>query len=115
MVYIDESGIDQFLQPAYGWSRKGVLVYGEVSGKRYDRESFVAAKIEDRVIDPFCYKGTCNTLLFNTWVEKILCPLLSPGQTVIMDNATFHKSAKTKELIKNAGCRLNFCLHILQI
>lgn len=108
MVYIDESGIDQFLQPAYGWSRKGVLVYGEVSGKRYDRESFVAAKIENRVIAPFCYKGTCNTLLFNRWVEKILCPLLSPGQIVIMDNATFHKSAKTKELIKNAGCTLKF-------
>lgn len=57
---------------------------------------------------PFCYRGTCNTILFNTWVEKILVPTLSTGQIVIMDNATFHKSPKTKELIEKAGCILKF-------
>jgi transposase len=57
---------------------------------------------------PFCFQGTCNTELFNIWVERFLCPALKPGQVVILDNATFHKSEKTKELIENRRCTLFF-------
>jgi len=35
-----------------------------------------------------------------------LLPSLRPGQTVIMDNASFHKSQKTRELIELVGCKL---------
>ena len=51
-----------------------------------------------------CYNGTCNTAVFNTWIEKILIPELRPGQVIIMDNASFHKSQKTKDLIEAVGC-----------
>ena len=55
-----------------------------------------------------CYKGTCDTLLFNLWVEEFLVPELKPGQVVILDNATFHKSEKTRKLVEGAGCTLLF-------
>lgn len=42
------------------------------------------------------------------WIEKFLIPELSPKQVVIMDNATFHKSKKTQELIEKAGCQVIF-------
>ncbi|WP_410526213.1 transposase [Rickettsia endosymbiont of Urophora cardui] len=35
-----------------------------------------------------------------------LCPSLKPGQCVIMDNASIHKSPLVKELIEKAGCTL---------
>jgi transposase len=54
------------------------------------------------------YKGTCDTKLFNLWVEDFLVPVLKPGQVVILDNATFHKSIKTKKLIEDADCTLLF-------
>ena len=107
-MYVDESGIDKFLHKAYGWAKRGKLVYGEVCGRRYHRESFVAAKCGSKILAPFCYRGTCNTALFNTWIEKLLVPELSPGQVVVMDNAAFHKSEKTRELIEKAGCKLVF-------
>jgi putative transposase len=37
-----------------------------------------------------------------------LIPELKAGQVVIMDNATFHKSQTTHELIKEAGCEILF-------
>jgi transposase len=52
------------------------------------------------------FQGICNTLAFNTWVEKVLLKELTPGQTVIMDNASFHKSKRTQESIE--GCKLIF-------
>ena len=54
------------------------------------------------------FYGSCNTELFNSWVENILIKELKPGQIVIMDNASFHKSLKTKELIESVGCKIMF-------
>ena len=52
------------------------------------------------------YQGICNSLLFEAWVEKFLIKALVPEQVVILDNATFHKSIKTKQLIESVGCQL---------
>jgi len=54
------------------------------------------------------FNGSCNTLLFETWVEKFLIKELKRGQVVIMDNASFHKSQRTRELIESVGCTLIF-------
>ncbi len=37
---------------------------------------------------------------------KELCKELKPNQVVIMDNASFHKSSKVKNLIESAGATL---------
>lgn len=108
LVYVDESGVDNYLYYPWGYGPRGQKVYGGVSGKRYARESFVAGKVAKKVIAPMCFNGTCNTEVFNTWVEQCLLPELKSGQVVILDNATFHKSLKTKELIESVGCKLLF-------
>ena len=43
---------------------------GEILEKRYARESFVTALCAHEILAPFCYQGTCNTALFNMWVES---------------------------------------------
>lgn len=57
---------------------------------------------------PFRFEGATNTEVFNLWLEKCLLPTLHPGQIVVMDNARFHKSLKTQELITAARCVLRF-------
>lgn len=54
------------------------------------------------------FEGYCDTYVFNTWLEQVLLPALKPGQTVIMDNASFHKSSDTQRLITSKGCTLKF-------
>ena len=54
------------------------------------------------------FNGSCDTLLFEAWVEKFLIKELKPGQVVIMDNASFHKSERTIELIESASCKIIF-------
>lgn len=100
--------MDTYLHQSHGWSERGKKIYAAISGKRYQRESFVAAKWGKQILAPFCYRGTCNTALFEAWVEQVLCPELTPGQVVIMDNATFHKSEKTRSLVEAAQCELIF-------
>jgi hypothetical protein len=57
---------------------------------------------------PFCYTGTCDTNLFNAWLEQLLVPQLKPGRVIILDNASFHKSKASLEIIRKAGCEVLF-------
>ncbi len=108
LVYVDESGIDHYVHRSHGWAPRGEPVYGEISGKRYARESFIAAKCGPTLLALLCFTGTCDTVLFNLWIEEFLVPALRAGQVVILDNAPFHRSEKTQQLIANASCKLFF-------
>ncbi len=74
------------------------------------RESFIAGFKAKEVIAPLCYQGTCDTLLFNFWRVNFLLPELTPGHTIVMDNAAFYKSEETRNLIQQAGCEVLFLL-----
>lgn len=107
-VYLDESGIDKYLYRNYGRGLRGKKIFGEISGMRFARESFIAALSEGQLISPMCFQGTCNTGLFNAWLQQVLIPCLKPGQVLILDNASFHRSEESKTLVEAAGCRLLF-------
>lgn len=106
LVYIDESGIDRTNYKDRGWGQKGKVLLGKTSGKRFVRTNIVAAQCGKKILAPITFRGSCDTRLFIAWVEQMLIPELMPGQTVIMDNASFHKSHKIRELIEASGCKL---------
>lgn len=78
------------------------------SGKSFLRTNIIAGLCNKKPIAPMVFYGPCNTALFNTWVEKSLIKALKPNQIVVMDNAAFHKSKKTTELIESVGCKVLF-------
>ncbi len=84
----------------------GKRAYSNISGKRVPRTTLIAGYGEGRLKAPMRFKGTTNTDVFNTWVEKVLAPELCEGDVVIMDNATFHRSNATRILIENKGAIL---------
>jgi transposase len=52
------------------------------------------------------FEGTCNTEVFNQWLEHMLLPQLASGSTIVLDNASFHKSQQTRRLVEHCGCQL---------
>ena len=108
IVYIDKSGVDETISRDRGWGKKGKKLVGKRSGKYYQRTNIIAGYVNNRSIAPFIFKGSCNTELFNKWVEEGLVKELEVGQVVVMDNAAFHRSQRTRQLIEKAGCKLIF-------
>jgi transposase len=53
-------------------------------------------------------EGTTDTEVFREYVAQVLCPMLRPGDVVIMDNLLPHKSAETLRLITAAGAEVRF-------
>jgi transposase len=79
-----------------------------VQGRRGKRISILGALLDKKFLAPFIFEGGCNKDIFNAWLEHVLLPTIPSGTTIVMDNASFHKSAKTRELIEQANCRLLF-------
>ena len=52
--------------------------------------------------------GATDTEVFLTYVQRVLCPTLRPGDIVIMDNLGAHKSAATLALIEAARVQTRF-------
>lgn len=100
--------MDTFLYRLFARAVRGEKVYTEISGNRYQRLSIIAGTCENRYIAPMYFDGYCNTNVVEAWLEQELLPVLTPGHIIVMDNASFHKSAKIKELIEEAGCELLF-------
>jgi len=105
-VYVDESGMDERDDYGYGWCKRGVRFEALKSGRRAGRVNMIAAYCQRQLMAPFTVEGSCNRLVFETWLETCLVPVLEPGQVVILDNATFHHGGRIATLIESAGCRL---------
>ena len=108
IVYLDESGFERTSHRSDGWSLRGKKVYGERSGNKRPRTSLLSAKAGKRLLAPILYEGSTNATLFNYWIENHLFKELPTDSTIVMDNATFHKTAKTRQLIEDAGHNLLF-------
>lgn len=108
LVYVDESGIDNREDYGYGWNEKGKRFYDLKSGKRSLRVSILSGLCQGKLIVPLTFEGSCNRQIFEKWLEEMLIPQLKPGQIVILDNATFHKGERIKQLIESANCELEY-------
>ena len=105
-VYVDESGFEASdSYRTHGWSGRGQKIYGEQSGSRR-RTNLVAGRIGKKLIAPLLFVGSMNAVCFNFWLEKMLLPALPTGSVIILDNAAFHKTADTRQLINDSSHEL---------
>ena len=107
-MYIDESGMDNREDYGYGWNELGKRYYDLKSGKRSLRVSIVSGLCEGKLVAPLTFEGSCNRVVFEKWLGEKLLPQLKTGQLVILDNASFHKSQKVRELIESVNCELEY-------
>lgn len=105
-MYVDESGFEPEGYRRYGYASRGVKVHGLRSGQRRPRTNLLAARGKKRLLAPWLFTGSCTTRVFNQWLKDELCAHLDSKTVVVMDNAIFHKSRKTRELIESTGAVL---------
>jgi transposase len=105
---MDESGIDSSLCRNYARAKRGIQIKTDISGKKTNRTSVIAGWFHSvkKFIAPYVFDGYTDNIRFNEWLEKCFLPEVEAGSTIVMDNASFHKGSKTKELIEKAGCKL---------
>ena len=92
----------------YVYSVIGQPFHSSRPGHRKKRVSMIACLAAKALFAPFMFEGHCDTAVFEYYIEKVVIPTLEPNQVLIIDNASFHKSAKIKSLVESDNCRILF-------
>jgi len=102
-VFIDETWAKTNMAPLRGWAPKGERLKGFAPHGHWNTMTFIAALRHDRIDAPWVYDGPINASAFLTYVTHELVPTLRPGDIVVMDNLSSHKSKAVRDAIRAAG------------
>ncbi|HMW18651.1 MAG TPA: transposase [Accumulibacter sp.] len=100
---MDETGFAATPLRTHAWAIKGQKVHRKCSAHQRSRTHLLGASLSNRLLAPLLCEGTCHTRRFNAWLEQERRPRLITGPIIVMDNASFHQSARTRELIEKVG------------
>ncbi len=108
LVFVDESGATTAMDRIHGRAPSGVRVDGAVPHGHWKVVTLTAAVRLDGVGACLAFDGATNTACFETDVERCLAPTLRPGDIVVMDNLSCHKTAEVARLVEAAGAEVRF-------
>jgi transposase len=104
LVFVDECGSHLALTPLYAYAPRGERAVSRVPKNRGRNTTILGALTLSGVEAAMTLEGAADGAAFEVFVERILLPVLSPGQIVVMDNLNIHKSQRVRQLIEGVGC-----------
>jgi len=108
LVFLDETSTPTTMTPRRARTPRGSRAIGRVPRGRWKTVTLLASLTPTRLGPGWQFAGVVDRLTFDTFVATTLVPALQPGQTVVLDNLSVHKSAAARALIEAAGCHLVF-------
>jgi transposase len=108
LVFIDETGTSTNMARLRGRAKRGRRVVGHVPWGHWKTMTFVAGLRCNAMTAPFVIDCAMNRDIFLTYLRECLAPTLGPGDIVVMDNLSSHKSEAVRQVIEAAGAELRY-------
>ena len=105
---MDETGIEHQMKKEYIWTKKGNKIFRDKEGSKRGRTSVIAGyrrvnknenSKKDTLLAPFYFNGHTTSEVFMTWLKEVLLPIWNTKDILVMDNASWHKTKKVKDLL----------------
>ena len=106
VIVLDETGTPTTLTPTRARAPKGERARGRVPRRRWEAVTLVATMTVEGMGPALQLPGALDRAAFDAFVAAWLLPCLRPGQVVSWDNLSVHRSARARQLIEGAGCRI---------
>jgi len=108
LVYVDETGFDEYYSRERAYSKRGIKVYGKVYGRKIFRINLIAGLQNGKILAEKLYIENTKSPFFEEWFEYQLIAVLQKGCTIVMDNARFHRKKILEEIAEKHGQHLIF-------
>lgn len=105
-MFVDEMGANTSLAPIYGWARRGQRAYFRAPRNWGANVTLLSSMTLEGMGPSLAVEGPTTREVFEAYIDRVLAPELRPGQIVVMDNLSSHKSSRIRELIEGRGCEL---------
>ncbi|WP_420350764.1 IS630 family transposase [Paenirhodobacter sp.] len=103
MAFVDETSIKTNMAKPTGWAPRGQRLVDHAPFGHWRTQTFVAALRHDRLDAPWVFDGAMNAEVFTLYIETQLVPTLRPGDVVILDNLSSHKSPGAATALRGIG------------
>lgn len=91
-----------------GRAARGQRLHAKAPAGHWRTTTMISSIRLDGSVGCMTIESATDTDVFRTYVRCVLVPGLRPGDIVIMDNLSPHKSEPTLELIRQAGASVRF-------
>jgi len=108
LIFLDESGAKTNLTRLCGRAPKGQRVWARAPQGHWQTTTMISSIRLDGSTACMALEGPTDTESFRTYVQAVLVPTLRPGDILVMDNLSPHKSDPTLALITQAGAQVLF-------
>jgi transposase len=108
LVFVDETSTPLSLTPLRARAPRGQRAVGRIPRGRWTNVTLLATLTTNGLGPGLPCAGALDRPTFEIFVESTLVPSLRPGQVVVLDNLSVHKSARARQLIEAADCQLVF-------
>ena len=108
VVVIDESSTHRDMYRLYARALRGERAYAQEVRNYGMNISLIASLRADGFTSGMMVEGSVNRAVFEAYVTKVLLPTLRPGDIVLMDNLSCHKTLSVRQAIESVGAHLLF-------
>jgi transposase len=108
LIFLDESGAKTNMTRLRGRAPKGQRLHAHAPQGHWQTTTMIGALRLDGSTACMTIEGATDTEVFGTYIEQILLPALRPGDIVVMDNLSSHKSEPTLAMMARAGVQVLF-------
>jgi transposase len=105
-VFLDETCLKTDLTRLRGWAEGGARLVEAVPGGKWHTNTLVHAVALDGCRAAMVLDGPINGDSFAGYCEWLLAPALYPGDLVVMDNLSSHKSVQAVATIEAVGAQV---------
>lgn len=103
LVFLDETSLKTDLTRLRGWAEGGERLIEAIPGGRWTTNTLVQAVALDGTRAAMVLDGPLNGESFAGFCEWLLAPSLQPGDLVVLDNLSSHKSLAATRAIEAVG------------
>ena len=108
LVFFDETSAPLTLTPLRARAPRGQRAVDRVPRGRWRSVTLLATLTPAGMGPCVLIEGAADRPAFEAFIEQALVPALRPGQTLVLDNLSVHKSAQARARLAAAGCQLRF-------
>jgi transposase len=108
LIFVDETSTHTAMTRPRARAPRGARAVGRVPRNHGPNVTLLAALTPAGIGPTLAITGAVDGAAFATYAERILAPSLRPGQVVVLDNLSAHKSEAARKAVEAAGGRLLF-------
>jgi len=105
LIFIDETWAKTNMTRLRGRAPRGQRLIAKVPHGHWKTTTLIAALDQGGMRCATTVDGPIDADVFEAFCRRVLAPTLKPGDLVVMDNLSSHKTAKVRRAIEEAGAK----------